>query len=105
MVRVGGLQETPDAVLERARAYLQSPDAKTPFAYPWYDTYDTGAAETVLVDGDLLAPLLLHAAIDLIAYRTLHGWRDTLEAGLRNVAKVAAGPHAGPEWPELDQAI
>src|SRR5881409_2835702 len=92
MVRVGGLQESPDAVLQRANAYLGAGDAKTPFAYPWYDTYDTGAAETVLVDGDLLAPLLLHAAPDLIAYRTLHGWRDALEAGLRNVAEVAARP-------------
>ena len=105
MVRIGGLQESPDAVLDRARAYLNSPDAKTPYAYPWYDTYDTGAAETVLVDGDLLAPLLLHAAPNLVAYRTLHGWRDALEAGLRRVAKVAAGGHEGPEWPEMDQAI
>jgi len=79
--------------------------AKTPFAYPWYDTYDTGAAETVLVDGDLLAPLLLHAAPDLGAYRTLHGWRDVLESGLRRVAKVAASGHGGLEWPEMDQAI
>jgi hypothetical protein len=105
MVRIGGLQESPDAVLDRAKAYLESPDTKTPFAYPWYDTYDTGAAETALVDGDLLAPLLLLAAPDLIAYRTLHAWRDALEAGLRNVAKVAAAGNDRPEWPELDQAI
>jgi hypothetical protein len=115
MVRIGGLHESPEAVLTRARAYLgsrdtQTPDAQTrdaqpPFAYPWYDSYDTGAAETVLVDGDLLAPLLLHAAPDLVAYRTLYGWRDALEAGLRNVAKVAAGGYEGPEWPEMDQAI
>jgi len=105
MVRIGGLQESHDAVLDRAKAYLGSPDAKTPFAYPWYDTYDTGAAETVLVDGDLLAPLLLHAAPDLVAYRTLHGCRDVLESGLRRVAKVAASGHGGLEWPEMDQAI
>jgi hypothetical protein len=105
MVRIGGLDESPETVLDRATAYLGSPHAKTPFAYPWYDTYDTGAAETVLVDGDLLAPLLLHAAPNLVAYRTLHGWRDVLESGLRRVAKVAASGHDGVEWPDLDQAI
>ena len=65
MVRVGGLQESPDAVLDRAGHTWARGNAKTPFAYPWYDAYDTGAAETVLVDGDLLAPLLLLAAPDL----------------------------------------
>ena len=105
MVRVGGLNESPDQVIERATQYLQSPDAWRPFSYPWYDTYDTAAPPTVLVDGDLLAPLLLNAVIDLTAYRTLYRWRELLEAALRRVAEVAAGPAGGTHWPELDTAI
>jgi len=108
MVRVGGLDESPSDVLDRAKFYLQSPDATKPFAYPWYDAYDTGVAGTQLADGDLLAPLLLNAAPDLAAYRTLTGWRPALEAALRHVEEVAQqGPpgEASGEWPELDDAI
>jgi hypothetical protein len=105
MVRVGGLSESPDEVIDRATHYLQSPDAWRPFSYPWYDTYDTAAAPTQLFDGDLLAPLLLNAVMDLTAYRTLYRWRDVLESALRRVAEVAAGPGGAAEWPELDAAI
>src|SRR5881227_2484667 len=62
MVRVGGLSESPDDVLGRAKLYFQSADAAKPFAYPSYDAYDTRATPTELVDADLLAPLLLNAA-------------------------------------------
>ena len=109
MVRVGGLDESPSDVLDRAKIYLQSPDATHPFAYPWYDAYDTGVPATVLADADLLAPLLLNAAPDLAAYRTLQQWRPALEAGLRDVDEVAQqgrpddAPGGG--WPELDDAI
>jgi hypothetical protein len=108
MVRVGGLNESPDDVLERATTYLQSPDAAKPFAYPFYDTYDTRAAETELVDGDLLAPLLLNAAPDLAAYRTLQRWRPALAEGLRGVGDVSRQmPRDGTssEWPEMDDAV
>jgi hypothetical protein len=108
MVRVGGLDESPSDVLDRAKIYLQSPDATKPFAYPWYDAYDTGVPGTVLADGDLLAPLLLNAAPDLAAYRTLTEWRPALEAGLRHVDAVAqqgAPGDAAGEWTELDAAI
>jgi hypothetical protein len=105
MVRVGGLNENPDEVIDRATHYMQSPDAWKPFAYPWYDNYDTAAPPTVLADGDLLAPVLLNAAPDLTAYRTLYRCRDVLESALRRVAEVAAGPPGGSQWPEMDAAI
>jgi hypothetical protein len=105
MVRVGGLTESADAVIDRATAYLQSPDDQAPSSYPAYDAYDTRAAETELVDADLLSPLLLNAAPDLTAYRTLQRWRGALETGLRRVAEVAARGGGGADWPELDTAI
>ena len=108
MVRVGGLDESPDDVLGRAKVYLESIDAAKPFAYPWYDAYDTGSDPTTLVDGDLLAPVLLDASLDLTTYRTLHRWHEPLEAGLRHVDEVARNGRpdsAGGEWPDMDAAI
>src|SRR4051812_35637250 len=75
---VGGLEEDAQVVLDRARKYLAADETTKPYAYPWYDDYERGTADGPLRDADFLAPLLLNAAPDLTAYRTLKRHRERL---------------------------
>ncbi|QBF46265.1 DUF6308 family protein [Janibacter limosus] len=42
--------------------------SKKPYAYPGYDTLDTGSGNSELNDGDLLAPILLNAPPSVSAF-------------------------------------
>lgn len=67
-----GNREVPLAVAkEWVTTYTSAPkDPKSPFGYPWYDTYDTGESD-LLVDGDLLAPALLNVRTSIAGYVSL----------------------------------
>jgi hypothetical protein len=81
-MRVGGLDVDPQGAVEAAMPYLANDSEEKPYSYPWYDTYRTNDEAGRLVDGDLLAPVLLNAAPDITAYRTLVKLRLELEERL-----------------------
>ncbi len=60
ILRVGGLWVPWGEAADAVRRYLTSHDET--FAFPHYDLLTTTADPDVLVDGDLLAPVLLNAA-------------------------------------------
>ncbi|MEU6405681.1 DUF6308 family protein [Streptomyces sp. NPDC046985] len=53
-----------------------------PYAYPVYDRFAAGGAESELSDGDLLAPSLLNASLGIRAVYNLQTLRPRLEKGL-----------------------
>ncbi len=59
---------------------LQAGDqhSASPYAYPAYDTYDSGSGPFELNDGDLLAPALLNAAPTVRAFYSLQRVRPQL---------------------------
>jgi hypothetical protein len=59
-------------------------ESKKPFGYPWYDTYNTGESE-LLVDGDLLAPVLLNVRPSIAAYASLSRMRPELNEVLATI--------------------
>jgi hypothetical protein len=59
-------------------------ESKKPFGYPWYDTYDTGESD-LLVDGDLLAPILLNVRPSIAAYASLSRMRPELNEVLATI--------------------
>lgn len=70
----------------------------SPYAYPAYDTYDSGSGPSQLNDGDLLAPALLNAAPTIRAFYSLQRVRPQLvealgriPVGLRLPNSVEAG--------------
>ena len=70
----GTLQvEHPDQVL------LDYLDVRNSYAYPAYDTLETNSS-TSLVDGDLLAPMLLGAHVDASRFALLREMLPALEA-------------------------
>jgi hypothetical protein len=58
--------------------------SKDPRGYPWYDTYDTGESH-LLVDGDLLAPVLLNVRPSIAAYASLNRMRPELNDVLATI--------------------
>ncbi len=57
--------------------------ARRPFAYPAYDHLQTGTEPDKLNDGDLLAPGMLNAPINVAGLYTLQRIRPRLEAALQ----------------------
>jgi len=68
-----------------------------PYAFPAYDTYDTGSHPDVLSDADLLAPVLLNVGIPIRAYYDLQGLRGDLEAALRRIPSTLRLEDAPPD--------
>lgn len=64
-------------------------DPKKPYGYPWYDTFDTGPSN-LLVDGDLLAPVLLNVRPSIAAYAGLHRSIPALNAVLADISPTAS---------------
>jgi hypothetical protein len=65
--------------------YTSTPsNPKKPFGYPSYDTYDTGGSD-LLVDGDLLAPVLLNVRLSIAAYTSLQAMAPHLDAQLGQI--------------------
>lgn len=87
-----------EAVLAR---YTSSDNVTSnrPFAYPAYDTLDTGSSANELNDGDLLAPQLLNVQIKLTTYYSLKTMRERLESGL------AAAALARPLTEQTDEEV
>ena len=59
-------------------------DPNKPYGYPWYDTYDTGNSN-LLVQGDLLAPVLLNVRPSIAAFASLDRMRPDLNKVLQSI--------------------
>ena len=55
-----------------------------PYGYPWYDTYNTGNSN-LLVQGDLLAPVLLNVRPSIAAFASLDRMRPDLNKVLQKI--------------------
>ena len=73
-----------DAARDIIGSYTVFPraDIKNPYSYPFYDEYETDPS---LVDGDLLAPVLLNVRLSLTGYVSLKGVRDQLGEILQSI--------------------
>jgi len=70
--------------------YTSAPkDLKKPFGFPWYDRYDTGNSN-LLVESDLLAPVLLNVRISIAAFASLSRITPELNKILETIDTEAA---------------
>ena len=84
-LKIGNRRVTTDKAIKWVSDYTSTPeDPKKPYGYPWYDTYDTRDSP-LLVDGDLLAPVLLNVRPSIAAYRSLKGMTEQLNSILREI--------------------
>jgi len=67
-----------DRLLRRRR----KPEARKPYAYPAYDTFDAESGPDELNDGGLLAPGMLNAAPTIAAFYSLQRMRKHLQQRL-----------------------
>lgn len=74
-----------------------------PFAYPGYDLMDTGSGQSVLNDGDLLAPVLLNVKPPLAAFYSLQRMRLEIQQRLARVSDESRLEELGPA--EISAAI
>jgi len=82
---IGNRSVTTGDATQWVSDYTTTPkDPNKPYGYPWYDTYDTGDSP-LLVDGDLLAPVLLNVRPSIAAYRSLKGMTEQLNLILREI--------------------
>jgi hypothetical protein len=58
-----------------------------PYGYPWYDTYNTGNSN-LLVQGDLLAPVLLNVRPSIAAFASLDRMRPSLNKVLKPIGST-----------------
>jgi hypothetical protein len=87
---IGNRRVTTDKAIKWVSDYTSTPeDPNKPYGYPWYDTYDTGDSP-LLVDGDLLAPVLLNVRPSIAAYRSLKGMTEQLNSILREIPVSAS---------------
>lgn len=83
-LRVGGVQVKREDALAHARRYLTEGRG---WAYPSYDGFDAAAARGPLVDGDLLAPVLLNVRrISVSTYEALQVVRPQLQEVLDRIS-------------------
>lgn len=75
-VQIGGASLSRSAAFSAARDYLSGEGG---YAYPAYDTYDSGSDPDRVSDADLLAPVLLNVSPSITAYYSLQGLRSQLE--------------------------
>jgi hypothetical protein len=87
MIRVGGRS----TVMIEAKGWiseyftLENQHSASPYAYPAYDSYDSGSGPFELNDGDLLAPALLNAAPTVRAFYSLQRVRPQLMEALAHI--------------------
>lgn len=85
MLTIGNRSVSIDRAMSWINDYTSKDvNPKKPYGYPWYDTFDTGSSD-LLVDGDLLAPVLLNVRPSIAAYAGLHRLIPTLNAVLVDV--------------------
>ena len=84
-LRIGNRAISYDKAKKRIIEYTSEPaNPKKPYAYPWYDTYDTGTSNE-LCDADFLAPVLLNAPPTIAAYATMKRLEDALNTALEAI--------------------
>jgi len=89
-LRIGNRKVKLNEAVEWVRAYTSEPtDPNKPYGYPWYDTYDTGNS-LLLVDGDLLAPVLLNVRPTIAAYSSLKVMTGRLNSILETIPASAS---------------
>jgi len=87
---IGNRTVALDTAIEWVRDYTSTPaNPKKPYAYPAYDTYDTGASD-LLVDADLLAPVLLNVRLSIAGYESLQRMTAMLNEKLAHIAPDAS---------------
>ena len=87
---IGNRRVTTEQAIQWVSDYTSEPkDPNKPYGYPWYDTYDTGGSP-LLVDGDLLAPVLLNVRPSIAAYKSLKGMTEHLNSVLREIPVEAS---------------
>lgn len=85
--------------------------SKNPYAYPAYDTLDTGSGANALNDGDLLAGTLLNAAPTARAFYRFQAMAPQLTAmleshsdqPLQDLSEAEIAEHVSPFYAILDQ--
>jgi len=92
-LQIGGMQVLREAALERARHYLT---VGRGWAYPSYDGFDSAHAYGPLVDGDLLAPVLLNVRqMSITTYEQLRGALPRLQELLDRIPERVSLATAG----------
>ncbi len=98
-LQIGGVHVQRDAALQLAHRYLT---AGRGWAYPSYDGYAAAHARGPLVDGDLLAPVLLNVRqLSITTYEELQEARPRLQSLLDRIPERQSLADAGREDFEL----
>lgn len=87
VIRLGGLEIPWVTALDRLREYTAEANrvSERPYAFPAYDRYGTDRDEPDrLTDGDLMAPGLLNAPVNVRAFYGLQNVRSRLEESLNH---------------------